>query len=244
MFKTPKEVIEFKNRFAGLYDSRNINVFDPDDSLGFKTYYIHLIQELVIRRMLSSRTWRFGIDFSCGNGRITTILADYCENVVGMDIDEFLIGKAEETSAKKNISYLSFQPGAYPTLGKKADIIICGAAFHMKAIGDEIPQVINYFREIISDDGRIIIVENCVEKSNEIYFSPKDLIKMFEKAGFSTRLYHPIRKGHTVTTYLVRYGFVRSVERIRKIAENEIVRRAAQKTLGNDYFNFIFEFAV
>ena len=94
-------------------------MFDPDDTLGFKTYYIHILQEMVIRRLLESRDHSLGVDFSCGNGRVTTILADYCQNVIGMDIDDFLIEKAEEANAKKNISYVAFKPGIYPVLGKK-----------------------------------------------------------------------------------------------------------------------------
>ena len=123
------------------------------------------------------------------------------------------------------------------------DIIVCCASFHMKAIGSDIPKVINYFREIISDDGRIIIIDNCYRQTNEKYFSPEDMIKMFEQSGFSTQFFHPIRKGHTIVTYLIRYGFVRSVKKIQKIAENEIARRNSQTSLGNDYYNYIFEFA-
>lgn len=235
-------VHEFRSIYGKLYDERGVNVFDPADTLGYKTFYIHLIQEIAIKQTLKSSKSARILDFACGAGRFEPLLAEMCESVTGVDIDRSLLKIARSRCSRPNVQYVHIEELSALTEKQKFDVIFCAAAFNNRAIGKMIPGIIQSFHDMLASRGRVIILEKIVAKSGDIYFSPGDLIEVFNKGGFNCVSRRAIRKGHRFITYLIRYGLVRSESSLRMIAEREIERCRKVDCPSGDYYNYVFVF--
>jgi len=85
------------------------------------------------------------LDYGCSSGIITNFIARYCNVVLGIDVDEIAIKKAEEKHKLKNLSFLLTKNEKLPLKNNSFDLVICNQVYsyldNPKLMMDEIYRV-------------------------------------------------------------------------------------------------------
>ncbi len=133
------------------------------------------------------------LDVACGLGFLTKYLNERFHpiNIIGVDISDKLIDKAQILNKSKNIKFETADSEVLTFPDKNFDLITCRYAFH------HFPSPIKVLREmkrVLNDDGEIVIIDPSFKKiNNDILINniftklEKDIaghIKFYNKSEF------------------------------------------------------------
>jgi 2-polyprenyl-3-methyl-5-hydroxy-6-metoxy-1,4-benzoquinol methylase len=136
-----------------------------------RNYYKHCVQNFVVKFFSKERIARKKIlDFGCGPGYYSTILAQSGAQVTGIDRSSFLIQKANELKQKlqlKNIEFIKgdFLDFATNVAPKEFDYIIAIDTIvsfdysRQKHNNNEFTQALSKINKLLKDQGRFFIIE-------------------------------------------------------------------------------------
>jgi SAM-dependent methyltransferase len=104
----------------------------PDVECGVTTYLISGLGKI------EAAKFDTGVDLGCGTGRVSEILAEYCEHTIGVDASEAMLDVARQRSGDK-ISYQDGEVSKLPLEDNSVDIItaigVIGALDAQQEIG-------------------------------------------------------------------------------------------------------------
>jgi ubiquinone/menaquinone biosynthesis C-methylase UbiE len=101
------------------------------------------------------------LDIGCGSGIMAFELAEYFEEVVGIDVSEEMLAIARAKRARPNIRYLLAEGGSF-TDGGAFDYIVSRNTFHHI---EDIPGLLNRMKEMTNTGGRIVILD-CIGRAD------------------------------------------------------------------------------
>nr|QXF69044.1 DNA adenine methylase [Enterococcus gallinarum] len=99
------------------------------------------------------------LDIGCGSGLLVEKLASYYDEVVGIDISNQMLDLAKSKRQLTNTVYLNMNAEQL-NFNEKFDFIVSRTTFHHL---DDIASVIQQLKELLNEEGRIVILDNVSE---------------------------------------------------------------------------------
>jgi len=108
------------------------------------------------------RDARAVLDFGCGNGGISLCIAEYVDEIVGLDVSSKMIHFAEQRKAEAGVDNITFQAigeSEFPIFDTQFDVVLGLSVLHL--VPD--PQgTLAWFRNILGSEGCLIIETPCL----------------------------------------------------------------------------------
>lgn len=99
------------------------------------------------------------LDIGCGSGLLVEKLASYYDEVIGIDISNEMLNLAKSKRQLTNTVYLNMNAEQL-NFNEKFDFIVSRTTFHHL---NDIPSVIQQMKELLNEEGRIVILDNVSE---------------------------------------------------------------------------------
>lgn len=134
------------------YDSEKAEIYADEmklDVLGLKPIIIQLIKNINGKKVL---------DFGCGSGRFSKIMADFGAQVTGLDASKAQIELAHKINEHKNITYeIGSETSLKSFKDNSFDLILMNMVFPSLSNRDEAEKIIKEMTRTLKDGGRLII---------------------------------------------------------------------------------------
>lgn len=126
-----------------------------------------------LRDALDGGVFDHGIDFGCGWGRLTPIIAEYCEKVTAADMVSVLDGNMP--------NHVEFQKVGFPTQldipDESVDLLVAVMVFQHIVDDDWFEDVCKELRRVLADSATIIIVDDNGVPAPHVRQRPTDDFK-------------------------------------------------------------------
>lgn len=194
------------------------SAIDPADTLGHKNKYISHCRNEALRPFLK----KVGIqdfvltDIGCGTATFLDWVLHEFPNAraFGLDISMDMLRLASDIYPKLQNSMAIYDGEQTPIRDASVDVVTTAGVLLYRLDDSELDTTARQFHRILKPGGVVLSVEQ-IRKSRRLFpnqrkvqRSPSELLDSFQRAGFSLKNWHQIRRGRFPLTYLIRYGFV------------------------------------
>lgn len=197
-------------------------VIDPGDLKGRKNLYIDILQKLAVQKALGKEKAKFIVDFGCGSGRFSDLLAQKCEFLVGVEITPSMLPLAKQECKSSNIGFVLFDGLNLPIKKGEADIIVSINVLQYVTDDSELRKILSELQRSLKSGGKFICIEQVTRNKNRWQRDHQTYLHFFEQNAFQKVTDHPIRKGHFLWLYpiylgLVPTGFLKTMARFEML---------------------------
>jgi len=156
---------------------------------------LHLIEKVVNKYFVSNQI-KYSLDYGCGSGDFTKLLAQYSEKTLGVDIAQEIIDVASKKNREENITFMQLDNLDYSP--SKYSLVNSITVLQHILKDDELNIVLNKLNTILSKKGIFIIVDSYGENQESEYMKLRkyeDFILLLKQNNFNVlethNLYHP-----------------------------------------------------
>ena len=215
-------------------------VIDPGDLRGRKNLYIDTLQKMVVRKVLGKEKRGFILDFGCGSGRFSDLLAQRCEFLIGVEITHQMLLLAKDETRCPNTAFVLFDGLNLPVEEERADAVISINVLQYITDDSELREVLSEVQKSLKPGGKFICIEQITKNNRRWQRDLKTYLRHFEKNNFKKVADYPIRKGHFLLLYPIYLGLVPTIA-LRTIAKLEMFLRKILWHSCWDYQDHFFE---
>lgn len=202
------------NKVTALFNERASNLNGNNSVLSsnqeFNTVLQNRYRDYITRKHLLSllkiKKSDVLLDFGCGIGRLSKLVAKKSKFVIGVDSSEQMISKAKALNSVTNISYLTIEKNlSFIQDESISKIYTCWVLQH---VSDEaLDNYLKEFYRILKVDGTVVILEQTSTKNNQfgrviVQRKNSDYVSLFKQAGFQIVL---SKKIFRVPSYAMHY---------------------------------------
>lgn len=201
-------------------------VRDPKDTRGLKNLFIETILQHAVHHEASFQEDQVVLDLGCGSGLQTEVMAPQVGQTIGLDISPRMLSLATHAAIPKAL-FAQFDGITLPFRDAVFDTVVTRELIHL--LGDDVQN--RLFSEVartLKPGGYCLSVEfvsfNPRRQSgvgNRIERSPEAMIERMAACGLACDTHYPVRRGRSLTQYLVRYGPI-SRARVQQLALREL----------------------
>ncbi len=139
------------------------------EQYGYYKYYVHhFVDTFFTREKINGKKL---LDFGCGPGFYSALLAERGADITGIDQNEFLISKANDLKASRSLSNIEFVCGDFASASLKwpygsfdyiiaIDVIVSFDCMRPKHAHSEVVRAFRSVRRLLKDQGRFYIIES------------------------------------------------------------------------------------
>jgi SAM-dependent methyltransferase len=182
------------------------SVIDPGDLRGRKNFYIDLLQKMVIQKALGKKKKQTILDFGCGSGRFSDLLAQNCNFLVGTEITHEMLNMAKEESRFSNVGFVLFDGLHLPIKDRKVDLVVSVNVLQYITDDSELIKVLCELGRTLVPGGRFLCIEQT--SKNRWQRNLQSYLDHFEKNDFKKLADYPIRRGHFILLYPIYLGLI------------------------------------
>jgi SAM-dependent methyltransferase len=183
-------------------------VIDPGDLKGRKNLYIDILQKLAIQKAMGKDKAEIMLDFGCGSGRFSEMLAQRAEFLLGLEITLPMLLLAKEECSSSNCSFALFDGLNLPIKEGRADAIVSINVLQYITDESELIQVLSRVKNSLKPGGRFICVEQVTGNKKRWQRDYRTYLRLFQQHDFENIADYPIRKGHFLWLYPIYLGLV------------------------------------
>jgi SAM-dependent methyltransferase len=183
-------------------------VIDPADLKGRKNFYIDRLQKMVIRKALGKQKNRLILDFGCGSGRFSDLLADNCEFLVGVEITQEMLDMARYESRYPSTGFALFNGLNLPVKDQTFDLAVSVNVLQYITDDSELMNVLSEVRRSLKSGGRFLCIEQVTKNKKRWQRNLQTYLDAFEQNKFKKLADYPIRKGHFLLLFPIYLGLV------------------------------------
>jgi SAM-dependent methyltransferase len=214
-------------------------VIDPGDLKGRKNLYIDILQKLAVQRALGREKTKFIVDFGCGSGRFSDLLAQKCEFLVGVEITPSMLPLAKQECNRSNIGFVLFDGLNLPIKKGEADIIVSINVLQYVTDSLELQKILRGLHSSLKTGGKFVCIEQVTRNKKRWQRDHQTYLNFFEQNGFQKVTDYPIRKGHFLWLYPIYLGLV-PIRLLKTIAKFEMFLRKIMWHSFWDYQDHLF----
>jgi SAM-dependent methyltransferase len=183
-------------------------VIDPCDLRGRKNSYIDQLQKMVIRRALGKAKNGFILDFGCGSGRFSDLLARNCGFLVGVEITREMLDMARHDCRSANVGFVLFDGLHLPVKAREVDLAVSVNVLQYVTDDSELDRVLSEVRRSLKPGGRFLCIEQVTKNKNRWQRSLETYLDSFRQNDFEKLADYPIRKGRFLLLHPIYLGLV------------------------------------
>ncbi len=215
-------------------------VIDPGDLRGRKNFYIDQLQKAVIRKALAKRRSRFILDFGCGSGRFSDLLAQSCRFLLGVEITRQMLDMAKDESRCPNAGFALFDGLRLPVKDETVDLAVSVNVLQYVTDDSELMNVVSEVRRSLRLGGRFLCIEQVTENRKRWQRNVQTYLDTFEQNKLKKLADYPIRKGRFLLLYPIYMGLIPKVF-LGAVARLEMASRRILWHSPWDYQDHFFE---
>ncbi|HED12098.1 MAG TPA: class I SAM-dependent methyltransferase [Gammaproteobacteria bacterium] len=191
------------------------SVIDPYDKKGHKNHYIKWLRDQVLLKLTGQSGGSVNIlDFGCGSGNISKLLAARGHQVIGIDISLKLLNLAAAAGRSGNPGFACYDGSNLPILPDSIDIVTTYVVLGHITDNDVLQVMMSELYRSLKPGGFILAIEQT-RKSSKLtdngYKRQRRLTEyqaLFSNAGFASLDSFSIRSGHMPLLYMVQLGLL------------------------------------
>ncbi len=183
-------------------------VIDPGDLKGRKNLYIDTLQKMAVQKALGKEKRKFILDFGCGSGRFSDLLAERCEFLMGMEITHQMLLLAKDESQCSNTGFALFDGMNFPLKEGKVDTVISVNVLQYITKDSELNKVLSQVQKSLKPGGKFIDIEQVTRNKKRWQRDLKTYLRFFEQNDLRKVADYPIRKGHFLFLYPIYFGLI------------------------------------
>ena len=183
-------------------------VIDPGDLKGRKNLYIDTLQKFAIQKVLGSEEAEFIVDFGCGSGRFSDLIARRCKLLIGVEITQQMLLLAKDECDCSNIGFVLFDGLNLPIKEGQADVMISINVLQYITDDSELIRVLSEIEKSLKLGGKFICMEQVTKNKKRWQRDYKTYMYFFAQNNFKKVADYPIRKGHFLLLYPIYLGFI------------------------------------
>jgi SAM-dependent methyltransferase len=184
------------------------SVIDPGDLKGRKNFYIDTLQKMALEKILGSEQAKFIVDFGCGSGRFSDLLAERCNFLMGIEITPEMLYLAKKECKRSNISFALFDGLNLPLKRGEVDVVVSVGVLQCITDDSELNKVLSELNISLKTGGKLICIEQVTKNKKRWQRDCKTYLHFFEQNDFKKVADYPIRKGHFLGLYPIYLGLV------------------------------------
>jgi ubiquinone/menaquinone biosynthesis C-methylase UbiE len=128
------------------------------------------------------------LDFGCGVGRLTRALAGHFQNVVGIDISDSMLRRAEALNPQPNCKFVLNDSDSLPFPSAQFDLIYTALVLQHVPSQESIRRYITEFVRVLKVGGLLVMqIPNHVPLRSRLQARPR-IYSLLRSAGFSEKL--------------------------------------------------------
>ncbi|HED13537.1 MAG TPA: class I SAM-dependent methyltransferase [Gammaproteobacteria bacterium] len=208
-----KDQRKFWNQMADF--GADAAVIDPNDKWGHKNRYIKWLRDEVFLKLINQTGFSVNVlDFGCGSGNISNLLAAHGHDVIGIDISLELLKLATTARRNGNSSFICYDGSNLPICLNSVDIVTTYLVLIHITDNDALQAVMRELYRCLKPGGLMIAIEQTRKKSKLTDNGYKrqrlqaEYQDIFSNAGFTASGRFTIRSGHMPLIYLVQLGLL------------------------------------
>ena len=185
---------------------------DSNDRRGFKNAYIALLRDHhVLHQLMHVPKGATLVDFGCGEGGLTRILARSGYSAIGLDIAVSLLRLATRSGTEGLAIYVQCDGRILPLASHSSHAVVVYEVM-MYLDDTRLAGVLGEVKRVLRPDGVLIMIEQCRSQTRHVDLHQKTQrsrdawSKALVSAGFEISSMEICRHGHFPLTYLIRYG--------------------------------------
>jgi SAM-dependent methyltransferase len=214
-------------------------VIDPGDLKGRKNLYIDTLQKMAVQKALGKKEGKFILDFGCGSGRFSDLLAKRCEFLVGVEITDDMLRLAKDECRSANIGLVLFDGLRLPIKERQVDAAISVNVLQYVTDDSELGKVLSEVHRSLKLEGKFVCVEQVTENKRRWQRSLKEYLHLFEQNNFKILADYPIRKGRFLLLYPIYFGLIPKAL-LKGVAKIELLLRRLLWRSPWDYQDHFF----
>jgi SAM-dependent methyltransferase len=185
------------------------SVLDPRDQRGHKNALIHLVQERAIDECLSAlpRAER-ALDFGCGRGRLTKLLARHAKETVGIDTGEALLAAARTACDVPAVRFLHYDGEHLPFGPGEFDLCLSVAVMQYMVGKAEHRALLGELAASLRPGAKLVMLEQTRATRAGWRATVDGYASALAEHGLHLESSNPVRNGRDALTYAVAFGAV------------------------------------
>lgn len=209
-------------------------VIDPGDPKGRKNLYIDTLQKIAILKAIGDEKTKSIVDFGCGSGRFSDLLAGRCEFLIGVEITQQMLLLAKDECECSNVGFVLFDGLNLPIKEEKADMVVSINVLQYITDDFELKKVLSDVQKSLKPEGRFICIEQVTKNKKRWQRNFKTYLQFFAQNDLKKVDDYPIRKGHFLLLYPIYFGLIPKVL-FKTVAKFEMFLR---KILGHSFWDY------
>ncbi len=215
-------------------------VIDPGDLKGGKNSYIDTLQKSAIQKALGKEKRGFILDFGCGSGRFSDLLARRCKFLLGLEITHQMLLLAKDESRCSNSGFVLFDGLNLPIKERKSDVVVSINVLQYISDDSELKKVLSEVQKSLKPGGKFICIEQVTQNKKRWQRDKKTYLHFFEQNDFKKVADYSIRKGHFLLLYPIYLGLIPR-RLFKAVAQFEMFLRKILWHSLWDYHDHFFE---
>jgi SAM-dependent methyltransferase len=191
---------------------QHASVIDPNDTLGRKNAYIMGLRDRALLEVIRPQGQsQLILDFGCGSGNISRLLAAYKQRVVGIDIAQNLLRYA--TQGNDGCVFLRYDGQHLPLLAETFGVAVCYVVLGHITSDTHLLRVLRQIHDVLRPHGHFIAIEQTrrrrtvCDNGYKVQRTRREYCTLFAESGLHVTHTEDIRSGHFPVTYLLRRGW-------------------------------------
>jgi SAM-dependent methyltransferase len=191
---------------------QHASVIDPNDTLGHKNAYIMGLRDRALLEVIRPQEQSHLIlDFGCGSGNISRLLATYKQRVVGIDIAQNLLRYA--TQDTDGCVFLRYDGQHLPLQAEIFEIAVCYVVLSHITSDTHLLRVLRQIHDVLRPHGHFIAIEQTrrrrtvCDNGYKVQRTRREYCALFAESGLHVAHTEDIRSGHFPVKYLLRRGW-------------------------------------
>jgi SAM-dependent methyltransferase len=183
-------------------------VIDPGDLKGRKNLYIDTLQKIAIQKALGNEKAEFIVDFGCGSGRFSDLLAKRCKFLIGVEVTHQMLLLAKDECECSNIGFVLFDGLNLPIKEGKANVMISINVLQYVTDDLELKRILFEIEKSLKPGGKFVCIEQVTKNKKRWQRDYKTYLHFFTQNNFKKVADYPIRKGHSLLLYPIYFGLI------------------------------------
>ena len=190
-------------------------VIDPNDTFGYKNNYIAILRnQLILDALFRLPEGSTILDFGCGSGNVSKLLADNGFATVGIDISMSLLKYTHRHDLSNQSIFMRYDGRSLPFRSTVFNGCVTYVVLNYFVNSAALDAILKDIYRVLKPGAFFVFIEQIraqntlSEDGIKMQRTVHEFVNKIQSAGFQKVTHQIVRRGHFPLIYLIRYGIL------------------------------------